>query len=149
MIPIPQSRLSEVLTPIGESRRVESNAERLADVAYCISQIEEGYELRSVAAYVDNLDDPKSCLIVRVGKAWTHPAPVCGVMLLWVRPDHRSTSPELVADLFKTLDAFAALNACESISGSSWVYLGSQDMDALWCRYGYDLQEKIFIKPLT
>lgn len=149
MIPIPESRLSEILTPIGEARRIEANMEQICDVSHGIRQIAEGYALRTISAFTDDLDDPKSCLILKVGRMWTHPAPVCGVLLLWVRPDCRNGSAPLVADLFKTLDAYAALNSCEAISGSSWVYLGSQDMDALWSRYGFDLQEKVFIKTLT
>lgn len=147
---IPQDQLKAILTPIGEKRRVEASMEDRCNVEYSISQIEEGYESRSMAAYVDEFENPKSCLVVRVGRNWVSPALVCGVLLFWVDPSLRGTltSAKLVKDMFATGEAFALLNECEGIVNSSWVYLGSEDMDSLLSHAGYDLQEKVFYKPL-
>lgn len=148
MKPIPQIRLKEILTPIGEARLREANLEGRANVDYSISQVTLGYEMRMISAFVDDLDSPTSCLVVRTCRSWLDPAPVCGVMLFWVKPEARGNAAPLVADMFKTLESFAAMNTCESITASSWVYLGSEDTDALWSRHGFDLQERVFHKRM-
>jgi hypothetical protein len=150
MTPIPQSKLEEVLLPIIEHRIVESSMQEQADARYSLERYALAYGAQAAAAYVDSLESPKCCLALFQTRRMFHPAPMCAVLLLWVHPDHRGTteSVRMVAEMFKTIDAYAAVNKCAVITGSSWVYLGSEDMDALWSRHGYDLQEKVFIKEL-
>jgi hypothetical protein len=150
MTPIPQSKLEEVLLPIFEQRIVETSMQEQADARYSMERYAVMYSGQTAAAYVDSLESPKCCLALFQTRRMFHPAPMCAVLLLWVHPDHRGTteSVRMVAEMFKTIDAYAAVNKCAFITGSSWVYLGSEDMDALWSRHGYDLQEKVFIKEL-
>lgn len=146
MIPIPQDRLPEILKPIYDLRVVESNFVHQAHFLHAMQYLDTGYELRNTAAYVDNLEDAKSCLIMHIGSSWVSPAPRAVCLMLWVHPDVRGHAPELVKDMFATMEAFAKVNECETMVGSSWVYLGAQDTEGLWGRHGFDLQEKVFTK---
>lgn len=150
MIPVPESKLEEVLLPIFEQRIVETSMQEQADARYTLDRYAMLYSAQNAAAYVDSLDSPKCCLALFKTQRIMSPAPMCAVLLLWVHPELRNTSESLrlVAEMFKTTDAFASINQCAFITGSSWVYLGSEPMDALWSRHGYDLQEKVFIKEM-
>ncbi len=150
MIPVPESKLEEVLLPIFEQRIVETTMQEQADARYTLERYARMYGDRSAAAYVDSLESPKCCLALFTTQRIMHPAPLCAVLLLWVHPDHRGTTESLhmVAEMFKTIDAYAKVNRCVWITGSSWVYLGSESIDSLWSRHGYDLQEKVFIKEV-
>lgn len=150
MIPIPESKLEEVLLPIFEQRIVETSMQEQADARYTLERYALLYGAQKAAAYVDSLESPKCCLAMFQTQRMLSPAPMCAVLLLWVHPEHRNTaeSMRLVSEMFRTIDGYAALSQCAFITGSSWVYLGSEPMDALWSRYGYDLQEKVFIKDL-
>jgi GNAT superfamily N-acetyltransferase len=149
MQPIPQDRLKEILTPLAELFRNEANMDERAIVEYAVGYVNDGYESRTVAAFVDNLDKPQSCLVLKTGRSWMHPATACIILTVWVHPDARGNSTALRTDMMKTAEAFARLNGCESIYGSSWVYLGHEDISALWSSQGFDLQEKLFVKSLT
>ncbi len=149
MTPIPQDRLKDVLTPIAVSFQAEANMEDRSIVEHMIRYIDDGYNTRFVSAFVDNLDSPNSCLVLKTGKSWMHPAPVCIVLTIWVRPEARGNSVALRNDMMKTAEAYARLNECEALYGSSWVYLGHEDISALWSGQGFDLQEKLFVKSLT
>lgn len=150
MIPIPESKLEEVLLPIFEQRIVETSMQEQADARYTLDRYAMLYSARNAAAYVDSLESPKCCLALFKTQRMMSPAPMCAVLLLWVHPEHRGTTESLhmCAEMFKTIDAYAALSQCALITGSSWVYLGSEPMDVLWSRHGFDLQEKVFIKEL-
>lgn len=150
MIAIPESRLHEILLPLVEQRITETSMQEQADARYALDRFALAYGARTAAAYVDSLESPKCCLAVSQIQRMVHPAPICSVLLLWVHPDHRGTaeSNRLVAEMFKTLDAYASMSRCTFITGSSWVYLGSEQIDALWGHHGFDLQEKIFIKQV-
>ena len=150
MIAIPESRLEEIMLPIVEQRIVESSMQDQADARYALDRFALAYGNRSGAAYVDSLESPKCCLAMTQTQRMVHPAPICVVLLLWVHPEHRGTaeSNRLVAEMFKTLEAYASMNRCTYVTGSSWVYLGSEQIDALWNHHGFDLQEKIFIKQI-
>ena len=151
MKPIPQNRLKEILTPIGESRMVEANMEDRANVDYSVEQVDHGYETRTAAAYVDDLDNPSSALIVRTASSWLSPGHFCHILLFWVKPEIRRTpkSAVLIEDMRRTYNAFAHINECREIVASSWVFLGSSEMDGIWSGDGFDLQEKVFVKSLT
>lgn len=150
MIPVPLTKLNEVILPIFEQRIVETSMQDQADARYTMERYAMLYGGQTAAAYVDSLESPKCCLALFQSRRMFHPAPMCAVLLLWVHPDHRNTSESvrMVAEMYKTIDAYAKINHCTHITGSSWVYLGSEGMDALWNRHGYDLQEKVFIKEV-
>lgn len=149
MRPIPQTKLHEVLTPIFEQRIAESNAEGRATVEHALTQLLAGYASLSISAFVDDLENPKSCLIVGLATSYALLGPMAVVHLLWVAPEHRGDAAAEIADMFKTAEGYASMNGALYIQGASWVYQGAEGMDALWGRQGFDLQEKVFVKLLN
>lgn len=148
MKPVPQARLSEILTPVFTSFQKDANLEERGHIGYALTNIEEGYEMRTISAFVDDLESVKSCLILKTSNSWMSPAPVAVVLVFWVHPDERKESAPLMSDMMNTAEAFARLNECERIFGSSWVYMGATDISAIWSRHGFDIQEKVFTKGL-
>jgi hypothetical protein len=151
MKPVPQQDLKTIVQPIFETRVGEANMEGRVVMEHLMKSLEGGYEARSMAAFVDDLTDPKGCLVLAVGNNVMTPAAVCVVRLIWVAPDLRRkpASARIVKDMMATLDAFARINECETIIASSWLYLGAEPIDELWCRQGFDLQEKVYVKVLA
>lgn len=148
MKPVPQNKLHELLGPIFASRIEETGMADRTSKEYLLTVASEGYVNRTAAAYVDDLEDPKSCLVVGIGKNLLMPAKLCFAYLFWIDPEERGKHPDKVADMINTMERWADLMECEEVSVASWVFRGSEGIDAFWKQKGFEKQEVVYMKNL-
>jgi len=152
MKPIPQKDLASILEPIFEQRIEESNLEGWTTSEFTIANVEEAYKHRICAAYVDDLEDPISCLVAAISRNPILPGSFAVANLIWVKPEVRRTRKALplIKDLMESFFAYAKNNLCNVAVVSSWHYLGAEEegIEDLWEKYEFDLLEKVFVKHL-
>lgn len=146
LYPLPQSKL-ESLRPIFQALQIEQNMLDRTDLEATFERLEEGYLNHVMAAYVDNVDSPKHCLILgNFPTLFTHER-YASVLLIYSAPEERGSRGVLKA-LLDTIDNFARFHGLSTIKASSWKYRGSRSIDALWKRHGYEVQETVYLKSL-
>jgi hypothetical protein len=138
----------DCLRKLLEQRLKESHLEKLTSADYIIPKLEGCYDIRSAGAYVDDVDNPKHCLIMTHFQSAFIDGVAAFVSLLYSVPEARG-NPEDLAVLFQTAENYARLNGCIRVTGSSWIFEGSKGIDALWLKKGYKPQETVFVKSLT
>lgn len=147
LYPVPESKL-DILKGMIEKRIVESNLVGRSSVEECLASLQRGYDMRYMAAYVDNLEEPKSCLIMSHFPGVSTFGLMAHITLIYVSPKQRGKL-NIVKTLIETAENYAKLCGAMSVVGTSWVYKGSRGTDELWLRNGYEIQEKVYIKNLT
>lgn len=144
LIAVAESQLG-ILDGIISARITEAKLEGRATLEDSKAKILEGYKNRSKGAYVDDLENPKHCLIVGYYKANITTENTMVVHLIYSLPEHRGDLRAL-AEIKSTMMALAEINGVDTISASSWIFKGCDPIDELWERFGFEPQEKVFIK---
>jgi hypothetical protein len=147
ILPVPQSRIGN-LREIFEDRVIESNLTERSDVNELLLKLERGYDNRSTAAFVDNLEKPQCCLIMSMFIGTCTEDQYANIILLYVAPTLRGKL-NYVNALMKTAKAYATTNGATSLVGTSWLYRGSKSTELFWKKHGFEDQEKIFVLHLT
>jgi len=144
LYPLPESKLDNI-RPLFDEAHSEMEAPKLANVDQVMRSVHAGYEGRTLALYVDDINSPKHGVMLT-----TVPSILMeglSVIVLWIysTPEERGNKEKL--DVMHTLiDTFAQVNMAGSVIGSSWVYGGSRGIDKMWEAYGYQRQENTYIK---
>lgn len=146
LYPLPQSKL-ESIRPLLACAQEEMNLKERGDIQVCFERIEAGYVSRSMAVYVDNVEDPKHCLILATWPGIVTKGLLVAVILIYSMPNFRGDQ-EIVSTMMRTIENFAQIHGADSILGSSWKYLGARPIDSLWTSHGYVEQETTYVKIL-
>lgn len=104
--------------------------------------------MRNLGVYVDNADNAQHCLIISHFPGLATQAITAHILLIYSVPEARGNT-QAVDVMVATAENYARLHGAETLSGASWVYRGAKDIDALWQHYGFEPQERIFIKHLN
>lgn len=146
MIPVPQSRL-DVLDPLLENAIKETNLTGRSSVSHIKANLVRGYNMRCAGAYVDDLEDPTVCLLISNVKGIMTEESIAAVHLVYAIPEARGNKDTLTL-LSQVIDSYAKLTGCNTIYGSSWVYLGAKPCDNFWKKQGFVLQERMYVKKI-
>ena len=138
----------ECLRRVFELRVAESNMAERVSVDDIFRKLSTGYDTRCMGAYVDNPDNPQHVLVMGHYPGLLTQGTVASVFLIYSMPEARGDTGA-VDVMATTAENYARLNGCETLMGSSWVLGGARPTDALWKHYGFEEQERIFIKRLT
>lgn len=145
LYPVPQNKLSCIERLLNAATK-EMGMSNHTNVPYSLARLEDGYDTRSAAAYVDNLEDPKHCIVITYVPGMIRNGVVAFFRLIYSLPDVRS--PKIQKILIETGENFARLNGAVSISGSSWKLTSKRDIGPIWKTEGYTEQEVIYTKQL-
>lgn len=146
LFPLPHTQLENV-RPIFTKAHVELTMQPKATIQQAMFSVERGYENRTVAIYVDNIDAPKHCLALALVPGFLVEGFMVVVLLIYSVPEERGNKEALDA-MHLTLENYAKIHGAETIIGSSWKYKGSRGIDAMWKSRGYEQQEVTYVKLL-
>lgn len=144
--PLPQSKLSNI-QKILATADAELVSQRGTSVEHVMSSVEKGYNNRTVGVYVDDLEDPKHCLILALVPGFYVEGLMVVVLLIYSVPEERGNK-EALDTMHLTIENYAKIHGAETILGSSWVYKGSRGIDSMWQSRGYEKQEVAYVKLL-
>ncbi len=148
LYPVPQSQLSCV-EKLLETARQESGPkmQKRMDVKYTLARVEDGYDSRRMAVYVDSLENPNHCLILAHWPGIMTKEDLVAVLLIYSSPEHRG-NPEAVKTLLDTIESYAKISGADAVVGGAWLYDYDVNIESLWKSRGYVDQEKVFVKML-
>lgn len=146
LYPLPHSKLANA-RPIFAQAHSELTMQPKATLDQAMSSVEKGYENRTVAVYVDDIEKPKHCLALALVPGFLVEGLMVVVLLIYSTPEERGNKEALDA-LHFTLENYARIHGAETIIGSSWKYKGSRGIDAMWKSRGYEEQEVTYVKLL-
>ena len=147
MTPVPQSRLRDVIFPIMAAAIKETRLSGRTTPEYTLTVLEAHYGSKEMAAYVDDLDNPTSCLICGVHRNPVIDELFASAYLVWVRADLRKSrkSLKLIDEMIVKLKEYGIMMNCHSATGSDWCYLGSSTgLRSVWEKHEFELQERHF-----
>lgn len=147
LYPLPQSKIP-VLREIIKARIEESNLTERSNVDDCLVKLDKGYDARYMAAYVDNVQDPKCCLIMSHFPGMATSGVLAHITLVYVAPEKRGDI-ETINVILATAENYAKFHKADTLVGTSWLYRGSKGTDDMWKRKGFEPQETIYVKHLT
>jgi len=130
-----------------QHRIEEANLVGKTTVEHCLAKLEEGYNARSMGAYVDSLESPSCCLIMAHFPGVVMMGTSAFILFAYASPEKRGT-PGLFESIVSTAENYAKLNGASSVFGSSWLYKGCRGIDSLWKASGYEIQESVYVKHL-
>ena len=140
MKPVPQTLLEDVFPEQYAKWLISANLEGRSTVDGFLKTLQLGYETRSLAAYVDDLDKPTSFLVVGTIHSVILDKPTCAIFYL----DGEGDS----ADALETAEAFGKLHGCGDVAIASWIYLDSESGVPQEVLEEFDEQETILTKLL-
>lgn len=146
LYPVPQSKLG-CIEPLFKAAAKEMGLSKRVDPLYSLARLEEGYDNRSLAAYVDSLESPSHCLILSNYQGQVLKGTIAFVRLIYSLPEKRGDRG-IIKTMMATIENYARLHGAISVSGSSWKLSGGLHIDALWKSFGYTEQEVIYTKQL-
>lgn len=146
LVPVPQSKLIN-LAEIIRHRVEESHLEKRTTVGDLLAKLERGYNNRTMAAFVDDVDNPKACLIMSVFLGLVSDDCYANIILLYLVPELRGKK-EYGDVLIKTAEGYAKMHSATRLMGTSWVYKQSKGIDWFWKNHGFEPQETIYVKEV-
>lgn len=145
--PLRQNQL-DCLDPLIAARLAESNLLDRSTVESAKANLIRGYEARYMGAYVDDVENPKYCLIMATFPGMATSDLMAQIVLIYVSPEVRG-DVEALNIMVNTAENYARLNGASSLTGSSWLFRGSEDIGSIWKHYGFEIQETTYVKILT
>jgi hypothetical protein len=100
----------------------------------------------NMGVWVDDLESPQVLLIVTSGKFGVLDETFAFVNTVYVDEDRRSIA--ILKEMTDTAAMWAKSKGCKVLQVSSWAYRGSAALDGFWERFGFEIQETIFIKEV-
>lgn len=146
LYPLPHSKL-ENARAIFTKAHGELKTQPKATIEQAMASVAKGYENRTVAVYVDDIENPKHCLAVALVPGFLVEGLMVVCLLIYSVPEERGKTEPLDA-LHLTLENYARIHGAETILGSSWIYRGSRGIDAMWKDRGFEPQETTYVKLL-
>jgi hypothetical protein len=147
LYPVPETKISCVV-PLIEQAHAEMDMPALATLEQAKRSLEAGYTNKTLAAYVDNLQEPKHLLILSAFPGLLIEGLVTIVHLIYSVPEARGDA-DIIKTFHSTVENFARFKGAGSIIGSSCVYGTSRPIDPMWKAQGYKQWETVYIKELT
>lgn len=144
---LPQEKIS-ILRKIFEDRVNESNIEHRTSVEGLLLKLERGYTNLTMAAYVDDIENPKCCLVMSLFLGLVTDDHYANIALIYLTPELRG-SVSYGKLLLETAEAYAKYHQAQTLMGTSWLYKGSKGIDWFWKKNGFQPQENIYVKHLT
>ena len=129
-------------------RLSESNMSEFGGVDDLLVKLRQGYARQCLGAYVDNVEKPQHVLVMGHFPGFLTQGSFASIILVYSIPEARGDT-SAVDVMIATAENYARLNGAEYLLGTSWVYRGSADIDALWKFYDFEPRERVFIKNLT
>jgi hypothetical protein len=145
MIPVPQSQLLKIFTEPMRVNFEQVNLDGRASPEKFLAKVNQGYDNRTIAAFVDNLTDPHFFLVLGSVQTLVLDNPTCVIYIIYGDQPGRDRMDTLKEALL-TAAAYAEKTKCGDIAVSSLTYLGARDIGALWESLEFDEQERIFTK---
>lgn len=140
-----QSVLPRVLDAAARSNNVEDQYDR----GHALDRIDRMMEASAMYVFVDDAANASSCLIVSVSDGILTPLATAHVLLMWFAEDLPKERQSILEEqAFQTLFECAKDESCDILSGSSWVFLGAEDVSHTWLNRGFDLCAKTFTMRL-
>lgn len=147
MKPLPQSRL-EIISGMLAHSIEEANLTGRASVPDMLAKLRRGYENQCMGVYVDDFDKPQHLLIMAHMPGLATEALCAFVIRIYSAPEARGDT-KAVDVMVATAENYARLHQAECLIGGSWIFRGARDIEALWKYYGFEPQEKSYVKFLT
>lgn len=144
--PVPQSKLIN-LAELFKLRIEESHLEKRTTVGDLMVKLGRGYDNRMMAAYADDIDNPKACLVMSVFPGLVTDDHYANIILPYVVPELR-TNQEYGDSLIYVAEGYAKFHKASRLMASSWIYKGSRAIDWWLKKYGFEPQETIYVKEI-
>lgn len=144
--PIPQNKLIN-LAEIFKRRVEESHIEKRTTVGDLLLKLGRGYDNRMMAAYADDIDNPKACLIMSVFPGLVTDDNYANIILAYVVPELRGNK-EYGDALIQVAEGYAKFHKASRLMASSWLYNGSKGIDGWLKKHGFAPQETIYVKEV-
>lgn len=152
MIPVPKSQISSVVAPILKSQAEQYEIGGPEDVAHMVKNMETCYDDKTMAAYVDDLQDPRACLLCGYHFSMMFKGVHVSAYLVWLSDELRNTKEGLkqVKEMLKTLEDYGRLFNAKSVMVSSWLFKNKgPNSQKLWPRFGFEPQELVMSKEIV
>lgn len=134
-----------VLIPMIKEVQAACGQPDQSDVDYCLSQMAARIEAGTGSVFIDSLDNPGAVAVLYMGDSLYKKESICHVMLVYVRPEKRTTA--MADEIIRTCIEFATAAKAGRIYGSSWEFKGvTAGIGSAWERFGFQKQETIFTK---
>jgi hypothetical protein len=146
LIPVPHSQIDKV-KPLFAQAHSEMVTQPRNTLEQALRSLEKGYENRTVAVYVDNLENPKHCVALALVPGFMVEGLMVVVLLIYSIPEERGQKEVLNAQ-HTIIDNYAKIHGASTVIGSSWEYRGSRGIASMWKSYGYEKQEVTYVKLL-
>jgi hypothetical protein len=146
LYPVAHSQIDKV-KPLFAQAHSEMITQPRNTLEQALRSLEQGYENRTVAVYVDNLDSPKHCVALALVPGFMVEGLMVVVLLIYSIPEERGLK-EVLDSQHMTIDNYAKIHGASTIIGSSWEYKGSRGIAAMWKSRGYEKQEVTYVKLL-
>lgn len=137
----------DCLKPLLAERLKECKLSKLSSPEYIIQKLNDFYAIRSAGVYVDDVKDPKHCLIMTHFSGVAVDRLLATISLIYTRIGHRGNQAN-VDTLYATAENYARLNGADILTGSSWLFDGSKRTDALWEKHGFAVESINYVKTL-
>lgn len=147
MTPVPQSQLLPLFTEPMRTFFEKINLDGRATPEKFLEKVNQGYDNRTLAAFVDDLSDPHFFLVLGTVQTLVLDTPTCVVYIIY------GDQPGDARQAFRkeallTAAAYAKNTNCGDLAVSSLTYLGAPDIGDLWESLEFEEQERIFTKLL-
>lgn len=146
LYPVPETKIG-IVVPLLTQAHAEMDQPKLATLEQAKRMLASGYAQKTLAAYVDDISNPKHLVILSAIPSMTSEGVMVIVHLVYSVPEARG-SVEVIKAIHKTIDGYAVAKMAGQILGTSWVYGNSKPIDALWTSHGYQKQSINYIKEL-
>ncbi len=151
MIPVPKNKIREIVGPILRGQSEQYAVGSPEDVEHMLKSLDACFEAKTMFSYVDDLENPKTCLICGYHFSLMFAGTHISGFLLWVAPELRNTKQgfKKVEEMMTTLQDFGQMFQAKTVTVSSWL-LGSTvpNSKKLWQRFGFESQELVLSKKL-
>ena len=144
--PVPEGKIDKII-PLITKAHEEIESPKLATLERSKKMLADGYAQRTLAAYVDDISEPKHLVVLSAVPSITIEGIMVIVHLVYSDPEARG-GREAVTGMHKTIEGYAAAKGAGQILGTSWVYRGSPAIDGMWTSFGYEKQSINYVKEL-
>lgn len=146
MIPLPQTKVQKI-KPLVEAFIRESNCEDRTTATHCLERLAQGYLMKTMDAYVDNVESPRQVIVFGRYPGMALKEDLIVVNFVYSVEEDR-LKPETMAAFKEILGKYPQVHSADAILASSWVYKNSRGIDAFWRHLGFERQEIIYVKRL-
>ncbi len=146
MKPVPQSQLN-ILKPLFSRIVREGGLSELTSEETMLGVVEQGYEMRTLDAYVNDLNDPTSMVILALHPSMWLEGLSVSVLSIYTLPEKRGDKEQVKA-MMNLIELYAQLKGARFITGGKRSFYKDGKASNMWEKSGYAEHETTFIKIL-